>query len=206
MEKKKVILFGGTFDPIHLGHIAVVKAADKKINADKVLLVPAKQTALKSHLPLAADRHRLEMIKLAIAGCEKFSVSDYELNKPAPAYTLDTVLYFKAKYENQADIYWLIGADCLDDLHRWYKIEKLVDECFICIMYRGGFEKPDLSKYADLWTAERIEKLRQNIIETPQIDISSTQIRKALSEGKDVSSMLDDKVLEYIKQNKLYGT
>ena len=129
MNKKKILLFGGTFDPVHLGHTGVASAAVKQISADKVIFIPARQTALKLNLPVVSDHDRLDMIKLAIANYDNFEISDYELTKPAPAYTIDTVLYFKEKLGQQTDLYWLIGADCIEDLPRWYKIEQLIDQC-----------------------------------------------------------------------------
>jgi len=151
MTKKRIALFGGTFDPIHLGHTTIVRAAAEYINARKVIFIPAKQTALKTNSPVAGDDDRLKMIQLAVADDNHFEVSDYELNKPAPAYTLDTVLHFKQRLGSEVHIYWLVGADSVKDLSRWYKIEQLIDECFLCIMYRAGYNEPDFSHYSDLW-------------------------------------------------------
>ncbi|MBN1796098.1 MAG: nicotinate (nicotinamide) nucleotide adenylyltransferase [Sedimentisphaerales bacterium] len=205
MDKKRIALFGGTFDPIHLGHTGVSKSSFEKTGADKLLFIPARQVALKANSPVVSDHHRQKMIELAIADFNGFEVSDYELTKPAPAYTLDTVLCFKEKFGPQAELYWLIGADCVEDLPRWYKIEQLIDQCRLCTMYRTGYNKPNFDKFADLWGIERVRKLQENIIETPLIDISSSELRQRLAAGRDVSDMLDGKVLNYIKENHLYG-
>jgi len=95
MTKRKIILFGGTFDPIHLGHTTVAAAAGEKIEAEKVIFIPAKRSPLKAFFPHACDGDRLTMVKLAIAGNKAFETSDYELKKSGPNYTIETVKYFQ---------------------------------------------------------------------------------------------------------------
>jgi len=204
MPKRKIVLFGGTFDPIHLGHTIVVKEAGEFIGAEKIIFIPAKCSPLKKNSPLASDRDRFKMIDLAIGGVEKFEVSDYELNKPRPSYTLDTIRYFQARFGDEVSIYWLLGADCIEELSGWYRIDDLIDECNLCLMLRAGYEKPDFSKFEKILGHKHIAKLQQNIIETSLIDISSTEIRRRLAGGLDVSDMLNPDVAEYIRKNKLY--
>jgi nicotinate-nucleotide adenylyltransferase len=204
MAKRKIALFGGTFDPIHLGHTTVAAAASEHIGAEKIIFIPAKRSPLKGSLPKASDQDRLKMIALAIAGNQIFDVSDYELKRLEPSYTLETVRQFQADYGSETVIYWLIGADSVDDLLYWYGITELIDECNLCTMYRAGCKKPDFAKFMAFWGAERTEKLQQNIIQTPLVDISSTEIRNRLAAGRDVSGMLRPAVAEYIRKRGLY--
>ncbi len=197
-------MFGGTFDPIHLGHTTVAAAATEHIGAEKIIFIPAKRSPLKGSLPKANDQDRLKMITLAIAGDKIFDVSDYELKRPQPSYTLETIRQFQADYGSETIIYWLIGADSVDDLPYWYGIAELIDECNLCTMYRAGCKKPDFAKFKAVWGAERIEKLQQNIIQTPLIDISSTEIRNRLAVGRDISNMLHPAVADYIRKRGLY--
>ena len=206
MTKRNLALFGGTFDPIHLGHTTVAAAAAKNIGADELIFVPAKQSPLKDPAPKATDSRRFEMIALAIAHNKNFHVSDYELSKPKPSYTLETVRHFQADYGPNTSIYWLVGADSADELPRWYGIEKLIDQCNLCLMYRAGFKPPDFAPFTDIWGPHRVQKLHQNIIKTPLIDISSTQIRDRLAAGLDVSNMLHPPVEDYIRKLGLYMT
>jgi nicotinate-nucleotide adenylyltransferase len=203
MFEKKIILFGGTFDPVHKGHTAVAKAAAECIGAEKVIFIPTKHSPLKDFLPKASDADRMKMIALAISENENFQISDYELKKPERSYTLQTVRHFTNQYAG-VSIYWLVGADSVDDLPLWYGIEELIDECNVSVMFRAGFDKPDFRKFMDLWGSDRIEKLQKNIIETPLIDISSTQIRKILSAGGNADEMLNAKVAQYIHRGRLY--
>ena len=196
--------FGGTFDPVHLGHTAVAEDATKNINAEKIIFIPAKRSPLKGFLPKANDKHRLKMIALAIANKKNFESSDCELKKPAPSYTLHTVRQFKAEYGDDTLIHWLIGADSINDLSYWYQIVELIDTCIITTMYRAGCAPPDFTKFKSQWGAQRIEKLQQNIIPTPLIDVSSTEIRNRLAAGGDVTNMLCPSVAEYIHKHGLY--
>ncbi|HSR08852.1 MAG TPA: nicotinate-nicotinamide nucleotide adenylyltransferase, partial [Bryobacteraceae bacterium] len=107
MVTRRIALFGGTFDPIHVGHTTVADAAAQRIGAEQVVLIPAKISPLKGFFPFASDNDRLKMIELAIADHELFSASDCELKRPAPSYTLDTVRQFQRDYGPQAHIHWL---------------------------------------------------------------------------------------------------
>jgi nicotinate-nucleotide adenylyltransferase len=204
MVKRRIVLFGGTFDPIHLGHTTVAADAAKNIGADKLVFIPAKRSPLKGFLPRASDDDRLEMIALATADEKSFQVSDFELQKPAPSYTLETVLNFRREYGEQASIYWLVGADGVDDLAYWHMIVELIDACNLTTMYRAGCEPPNFAKFEAVWGRRRVEKLEQNIVQTPLVDISSTEIRKRLAEGRDVTRMLHPAVSDYISQHGLY--
>ncbi len=204
MIKKKTALFGGTFDPVHIGHTTVAAAAAEHIGADKVVFVPAKRSPLKNSSPEAGDADRLAMISLAIADNERFDLSDYELRRPKPSYTLETVRHFQAEYGFGDSIYWLVGADSIDELSRWYGIADLIDECNLCVMFRAGYAHPDFTKFEDAWGAGRVEKLRRNVIPTPLVDVSSTEIRRRVVAGEDMTGMLVPAVAEYIREHNLY--
>lgn len=204
MALKKIVLFGGTFDPVHLGHTTVAASSAEFLCAEKVIFIPAKRSPLKSFPPSASDIDRLEMIKLAIAGHENFEASDCELKRLAPSYTLETVRQFQAEYGSEYSIYWLVGADSIDELLSWHEIIDLIDECNLAVMYRAGFDKPDFTGYEEQCGRSRIEKLQRNIIPTPLIDMSSTDIRKRLAAGQDVAQMLHPSVVSYIHRRGLY--
>ena len=204
MAKRKLVLFGGTFDPIHLGHTAVAAIAVEHIGAEKNVFIPAKRSPLKAFFPKATDNDRAAMIALAIAGYKNFQLSDYELKKPQPSYTLETVRKFQADYGADTSIYWLIGADSVDELPGWYKIAELIDECNLCVMYRAGCNRPDFTQFTAIWGSGRVEKLQRNIIQTPLIDISSTEIRNRLASERDVTEMLHPPVADYVRKHGLY--
>ncbi len=203
MLKRRIALFGGTFDPIHLGHTRVAGAAAQQIAAEKVLFIPAKISPLKGFFPFASDDDRLTMIGLAIAGNEAFAVSDCELKRPAPSYTLDTVRQFQREYGPETEIHWLLGADSIQDLMHWHNVRELIDECNLTTMQRPDYA-PDFDRFEPIWGAQRVAKLKRNVIQTPLIDISSTEVRNRLAAGEDVSGMLHPDVLKYIREHHLY--
>jgi len=204
MTKRKIALFGGTFDPVHLGHTTVAADAAKHIGAEKIVFIPAKRSPLKGFLPKASDAHRHKMIALAIAEQKSFEVSDCELKKPAPSYTLDTIKQFQAEYGSDTLIHWLIGADSIDDLTYWHQIVELIDACNLTTMYRAGCKAPNFAKYEAIWSRRHVEKLQRNVIKTSLIDISSTEIRNRLAAGHDVTNMLTPAVADYIRKHGLY--
>lgn len=204
MAKRRIALFGGTFDPIHAGHTTVAAAAAAYIGVEKVVFIPAKRSPLKTSLPEASDQDRLTMIALAIAGHKQFEASDCELKKAKPSYTLETVRQFQSDYGSDTSIFWLMGADALDDLPLWYRAVDLIDECNLCVMFRAGFEPPDFAGFQAMWGPGRIDKLRRNVIRTPLVDVSSTEIRTRLAAGQDVENMLHPVVAEYIRKHGLY--
>lgn len=204
MATRCIALFGGTFDPIHVGHTTVAEAAARQIGAEKVIFIPAKISPLKGFFPFASDQDRLQMIERALAGHERFAVSACELTRPAPSYTLDTVRHFQRVYGPQTHLHWLLGADGVGDLVHWHKIEELIDACFLTTMRRPGYPAPDFDRFEPLWGPQRVAKLKANVIETPLVDISSTEVRRRLAAGEEVTGMLHPDVIEYIRRHNLY--
>jgi len=204
MAQRRVALFGGSFDPVHNGHTRVARAAAEQLEAQTVVFIPAKCSPLKRFLPHAGDEDRLKMIELATQEENMFTVSQCELQRPAPSYTLDTVKQFQAEYGDETTVYWLLGADSVADLVYWHAIDQLIDSCNLAVMVRGGYEAPAFDQYVSVWGSERVAKLRRNVVRTPSIDISSTEIRDRIATGKDVSGMLAPAVIDYINQRELY--
>jgi nicotinate-nucleotide adenylyltransferase len=202
--KGKIILLGGSFDPIHNGHIIIARHAIAHTGADKLVFIPAQRSPHKPQFPAAGAADRLKMVELAIADEKKMSASDCELKREPPSYTIDTVRHFQKEYGPEVNLYWLIGADMLKDLPRWYRIEELLDECSLSLMMRPGFDKIELMRFVAIFGQARVNKLERNIIDNPLIDISSTEIRRRIASGQDVSQMVHPAVLAYIKEKRLY--
>lgn len=203
-SKQKIILFGGSFDPIHTGHIRVALHALNRFSADELIFIPARHSPHKIEAP-TPGHHRLAMIRIAIEGIERFSASDCELTRCGPSYTLDTVLFFKEQFSSDVVLHWLIGADQLTDLHRWYRVEELLKICRVSVMVRAGYPPPDFRRFEGLFPAPLIEQMRKDVVQTPRIDLSSTDIRSRLASRAIDPDMLPPGVLDYILQNNLYG-
>ena len=197
-------MFGGTFDPVHLGHIIVAAAAAETIKAERVVFIPAKKSVLKTADPKAGRRDRCRMINIAIAQEKDFELSDYELNKDGPDYTIETVRHFKNRYANTAHLYWLVGADAAVLLPQWYKIDELIEVCTISVMHRAGYPEPDFSGFENKFGKKHLAKLQSNVIKTPLVNISSSEIRRRLAERADVTGMMPVGVVDYIYKLGLY--
>lgn len=204
MNSNGVILFGGSFDPVHQGHILMAQCAMGYLHADRLVMIPAARSPHKHHPPVAEGQDRLEMIRLAIRGIAGLEVSDIELKRPQPSYTFDTVVAFRQQVGVSVPLYWLVGADAVGDLPYWYRIGELLDICQLCIMYRAGYERPSFKALQFSFRPDQIASLERYIIPTPLVDISSTEVRRRIAAGLAGEDILCPDVLKYIIKNKLY--
>ena len=193
----KVGIYGGTFDPPHFAHLKLAGFALKQLSLSALYIVPAKGHALKKNNRITPPEIRFEMVRSAFAGMKDIFVSRIELDGPATSYTIDTIEHFKkyADLEN-TDLYFLIGADNIQDIHLWKEPEKILGAVKLVI-----FKRPGYTNYALKFFGHRVQYL-----DSPEIDISSTDIRRRIREGLDVSSMVPGSVLQLIKKHGLYST
>ncbi len=203
-------IFGGTFDPIHNGHLDTVKAVQKSCSLEWVHFIPA---ALPPHRnqPTASAQHRAEMVALAVAEHSLFDMDDRELKRSAPSYSYDTVK--SLQYEHPSRTYCLIvGIDALSGLGGWYKWRELLASIHFIVMARPGWEAPiPLPEWWQQGRASAVGTLRSHSagkifpVEVTPSPLSSTEIRFGISRGVDVSTMMPEPVWNYICANKLYG-
>lgn len=194
-------LFGGTFDPPHLGHTACASAALNTHELKKVIFIPTAQNPLKSH-PTATWHHRTAMTKIAIRNNPAFELSLIEMQKDASAianYTIDTVRLLKASYPTDK-LYFIIGTEIIPSLHKWKEIETLVTFVEFIPVIRPGFNLKEVLLKSEL-SSQVKEVLIKNIVTDPMPEIASTPIRENI---KKYANFLDKDVLEYINKNKLY--
>lgn len=204
MSDKRIALFGGTFDPVHNGHTTVALNAAQRLGVNELVFIPAKQSPLKQNAPHITDDERVSLIRLAIDGESLFTLSTCELTRPAPSYTLDTVLHFKHRYGDNTELIWLIGADAIKELSRWYRIKELLQRCTLTTMVRGGCAHPNFNACIAFFGETTVRKLNENVLETPDVPISSTEIRKRIQAGMDINNLVHAKVADYIKEKRLY--
>lgn len=194
-------VFGGTFDPPHIGHLVVATVAMEEMGLDKVVFVPAGINPLKVGKTVTAAEHRLQMVKLAVASHPKFEVSDWELNQPGPSFTVHTLEYFHQQHP-EAELFFIIGADNLHILPKWRNVERIVELATILAVTRPGF---DLKTSTETVFAlfPHISK-RILSVEIPGLEISSTWIRERLVKNRSVEHLLPQEVIRYTEENKLY--
>jgi len=195
-KHKKIGLFGGTFDPIHTGHLIVAEIIRDTLNLDHIIFIPAKKHPFKNGSSISDETHRFKMIGLAIRNNGHMGVSDIELKADQVNYTVDTIKRFRRDYpEGSGDIYFLMGMDNLNQFHLWKDPDLLVEMCRIVVFTRPGFEPArESKKYLP----------RIQIIQIPLLEISSTQIRKRVKSGQTIRYLVPSDVESYIVRNKLY--
>lgn len=200
-SKHRVGIFGGTFDPIHIGHLFIAQAAYETLGLSKVVFIPSGRPPHKEHSVRASDDERVEMLKLAVSGNEMFDTDLIEMHSEEYSFSYVTMQKLAALHPEN-EYFFLVGEDSLRDLDRWRHPEILVKYCNIAVAGRKGV--------SDIPVEELMEKQRKTIggeyfyVDCPFIDISSTEIRRRISEGLSVKYYLPDSIIQYIKEKHLY--
>lgn len=193
----RVGIMGGTFDPVHLGHLLAAELAREAAGLDEVWFMPSYVPPHKAKGPAAAPEERLEMVRLAVEGNPSFRVTDIEIRKGGTSYTVDTLALLMKEHPD-AEFSYIIGADMVMYLPKWYRITDIVRQIGFIGLARPGWET-DLGALP----AEIREKV--TLVPMVRMELSSTEIRRRLSEGQSVRYMLPERVREYIEGRGLYG-
>ncbi len=189
---------GGTFDPVHYGHLVTAEEALVQFNLDKVVFMPTGVPVRKTHRTVTAAEHRYLMTVIATASNPDFEVSRLEIDRPGLTYTVDTMLALRDVHGPQAELYFITGADAVWEILTWKDSERLADVCTFIAATRPGY---DLSRFS----AEDARRLRIEFMEVPALAISSTDIRLRLEERRPVRYLLPEAVSAYIGKNSLYS-
>lgn len=199
MAKKKIGILGGTFDPIHYGHLMIAENAREAYELDKVIFMPAGCPPHKDGKRVSPADKRLAMVELAVKDNSYFVVSDYEITKESSSYTVDTMGWLKEKYPEETEFYFILGADELRDLPHWKEPQKLLTLCKMIAVTRPHINF-SLRQLAGIF------KQPQNIetLGTPEMQLSATDIRNRIKNGVTIRYMVPDAVLEFIKKEGLY--
>lgn len=202
-----VLLFGGSFNPIHHGHLIVARAAAETLRLPRVSLIPAAAPPHKSPDGIAPADDRIEMCRLAVQGDDLFEVSDWELRRPGPSYTLHTVQHFAGVLGPATPLYWLIGMDSLAELPTWHRIGELAELCTF-VTARRPTDLPPLDALFDtlakVISPTRIRAIREHMVDTPLIDISATDIRRRCRDKMSIRYLTGSSVADYINSHELY--
>jgi nicotinate-nucleotide adenylyltransferase len=194
-------VFGGTFDPVHLGHLAIADEVRRKLRLDEVLFMPAGQPWFKQQREITSAQHRLEMVMLATASHPRFEVSTLELERPGATYTVDTMTQLRASFNQTTDLFFIVGFDSLADLPKWKEPELLVKLCRVAAVRRPGHTKLDIDglEAAVPGFGESLV-----VVEAPLLDISASEIRRRVASGLSITDMVPEAVARYIAENDLY--
>jgi len=188
----KIGLFFGSFNPVHIGHMAIAGYMLSFSNMDQIWFVVSPHNPHKRETSLLPYHHRLEMVNLAVDNDPRIKVSDIESRLPLPSYTIDTLNYLKEKYPEN-DFGLIIGADNLKDFHKWKYADQIMNNYHRYIYPRSDFDERELHLHPNI-----------SYLNAPKMEVSSSFIRKAISGGKDIRYFLPVKVFDYIEKKNLY--
>jgi len=197
----RIGVLGGTFDPVHIGHLIIAEEVGEELGLDEVLFVPAGQPWLKVEHNITPVVHRIEMVRLAILRNPHFKLSEVEVERSGPSYTIDTILELKNRLGAQVDLFFILGCDALAQLPQWKEPQELIELCKLAVVPRVNLDSPNLK---DLESSIPGVSDRVSYVATPIIDISSSQIRERLARGLSIRYLVPDKVEEYIAKYRLY--
>jgi nicotinate-nucleotide adenylyltransferase len=194
-------VLGGTFDPVHSGHLVIAEEARLKLELIKVIFVPTGQPWLKTNSKITEAAHRVEMVKRAIADNAYFELSTMEVDRPGPSYSVDTLAILQRQLGSEVKVFFLIGWDSLTELPQWKEPARLIQLCKLVAVTRPGFSRPDLKSLEP-----SVPGITQSVVwlDIPPINISSSDIRDRASQGLSIHGLVPDDVESYIAENKLY--
>lgn len=197
-------IFGGSFDPPHLGHLLIARQIVETFGVEKVWFMPARRSPLKDRGPIASDRDRLEMLRLSIGDDPVFALSDRELHREGKSFTVDTMREIRSEHPD-ARILFAAGMDSLLTLHAWKEPLALLDLCEFVTFRRPAFESAPSA--TDLALPEPYaSRLLSNIFDGRLFDVSSSEIRDRIATGRDFRYLVSDPVASYIEAHGLYRT
>jgi nicotinate-nucleotide adenylyltransferase len=188
---KRIGILGGTFNPIHIGHLTIAQMVCEQLKLDKVLFVPSNLPPHKSGKNIASSKDRAHMVRLAIRGNSRFQFSDFEIKKKGKSYSIDTVTYFRDLYPRGTKLFFIIGSDLLFMLDTWRRINEVQKIVTFAAVHRPGFKG-------------KRSRVKVKRITIPGLQTSSSYVRERLISGKTVKYLVPDNILKYIKDKKLY--
>jgi nicotinate-nucleotide adenylyltransferase len=199
----RVGVFGGTFDPVHYGHLLLAETCREQCQLDHVLFLPAAIPPHKQTWHLTPAERRLEMLRLAIAGHAAFAICELEIQRGGVTYTVDTLLALGAQ-QPQDELFFLMGADSLRDLPTWRQAARICQLAVPVVVRRRDTPEPDFGRLADLVSDVRLQEIRRHQVQMPLVEFSSTAIRQAVAGGRSIRYQTPRAVEKYIEIQGLY--
>jgi len=200
----KIGIFGGSFDPIHIGHLILAEAARCHGGLDRVVFVPANLPPHKLDRQLAPGQHRFKMVGMAIADNQYFLASSVELARKGPSYTLITVRQLKEEFGGENRFYLILGADSIREIDQWWHPEELLQEVQTIVLRRPGYPLEHLTELERRFGSAVVDKIKESVADAPLLEISSTQIRNRIRTGRTIRYLVPEPVRLYILEHKLY--
>ncbi len=196
-------LFGGSFDPVHLGHLLLAECCREQCRLDQVWFLPADVPPHKRDRRRTPGPARVEMLELAVGGHEGFAVSSYEIDRGGVSYTVDTLRHFREE-DPEGELFFLMGADMLDDLPNWRQADVVLQLATPLVVRRPGAAEVDFDHLHRIASLQRIDQIRRHVVEMPLVELTSTDIRRRVATGQSVRYRTTRAVEKYIETHGLY--
>jgi nicotinate-nucleotide adenylyltransferase len=196
MEKKRIGLFGGTFNPIHCGHVKAAESVQNIFSFDRILFIPSYLPPHKESVDVASAAHRLKMVELALASFDRFFPSSVEIDARGTSYSILTLNKIKEMFP-QTEAFFLLGIDAFLEIETWKDYEDVLEQCSFVVMSRPGFR---LSEAKDILT----EKYKIYLLSINTLDISSSEVRERIRKNQPIEGLVPENVENYIKERRLY--
>ena len=200
---ERIGVFGGSFDPVHLGHLTIAQDALEQLDLDRLIFVPAAIPPHKLNHTLVEGRQRVEMLQLATEENLRFEVSDLELARGGVSYTVDTIHHLQEEHP-EADLFFIVGLDSLIEMHLWHRVEELLEICTVVPLGRGGEDPTVVAKKIQLPSKWKV-RLLERLIRIHEMEISASEIRMRIEEGLSIQPLVPPEVERYIAEHHLYG-
>lgn len=200
-QKMRIGLLGGTFDPIHYGHLTIAQLALESCRLDQLIFIPAGEPPHKRRTSITAASHRLRMVELALSAHPQFQLNDVEIRQKKPSYSINLLAFFQKLYPD-ADLYLIMGADSLMELETWYEYQKLLSQTYLIVMKRDGVPVQELKEKISHF--ERSFSAQIHVATSIQLNISSSQIRDRVYQHQSIRYFTPAPVQHYIETHKLY--
>jgi nicotinate-nucleotide adenylyltransferase len=199
----RIGVLGGSFDPPHIGHLWIAEAARESLALDEVRWIPAAISPLKPDGPTATDEQRLQMVRLAVSGCEGYEVDDRELRRGSVSYTTDTLRELAEEYP-EAEVFFIMGSDSLATIREWHEPQELLRQATLAVVQRGGDPAIDFSVLEGLIGDESIRAIENARIEMPLIELSSRELRRRIKNNQSIRFRTTRSVEAYIRAERIY--
>ena len=198
----KVGIMGGTFDPIHIGHLIIAEEVRQGLGLDEVLFIPTGQPWMKEGRALSEGRHRLTMVRIAVASNPHFRVSSVEIDHPGPTYTVDTLTNVQKEITDQGQCYFILGTDSFCSFPQWKEPERILELCTLVVVGRPGYpDSGSAQRDPSLYTTED----RVIFLPVPWLEVSGTDIRRRVARDRSIRYLTPEQVEQYIYDNGLYS-
>ncbi len=188
----KIGLLGGTFDPIHIGHLILAQECWYQLGLDKIVFIPTYKQPLKNYSPDVSVADRLNMVRLALENDSRFEISTIEIDEPSDSYSINTIKYFRKKYGKETELFFITGADSIETLSMWKNVDEVLRLVTFVVATRPGWDE-------DCQYEEIIKR-----VDMPAVEISSTNIRERIRKRSPIDFFIPQKVVQYIRNKGLY--